>query len=87
MDTYTATEQSFKNGYSKGKPKWISVAERLPEVNQRILVFYKEDGVNMGCFAGGHSFRVRLWKDQMLPDLVTHWMPLPDPPKNKEENL
>ena len=84
MDKYTAAEQAYKNGYAKGKKdalEWIPVEEKLPEVNQRVLVFSKEDGVNMGCFAGGHSFRVRLWKDQMLPDLVTHWMPLPETPK------
>lgn len=32
MDERDMFEQAFKNGYEKGKPKWIPVTERLPDV-------------------------------------------------------
>ena len=45
MDKHTATEQAFKNGYAKGyeagKPKWISVKERFPDVVQSYVVVVK----------------------------------------------
>ena len=31
MKEYDATEIAYRNGYADGKPKWISVKERLPE--------------------------------------------------------
>ena len=42
MDNYTLTEQAYKNGYEAGKPKWISVEERLPEVLDLYLVVVKQ---------------------------------------------
>ncbi len=32
MNLHDAIEQAYKNGFEAGKPKWISVAEQLPEV-------------------------------------------------------
>ena len=60
-------------------PQWISVKERLPEENKKVLVstitlkneveavYYKE-----GLF---------LLHGILLDDLITHWMPLPQTPK------
>ena len=72
--------EHFKNG-------WISVKERIPEATDVYLVnavhrYNKNDGYR--------SPQIRLYfKDdnewQGLPDLyeVTHWMPLPEPPKEE----
>lgn len=35
MDEHTASEQAYKRGLEDGKPKWIPVTERLPEVATR----------------------------------------------------
>lgn len=48
---------------------WIPVEERLPEEGQTILVWYKD---------GGFGMTVNVF-DEM--ENVTHWMPLPLPPK------
>lgn len=64
-------------------PKWISVEERLPETYSTVLVAYKdaygETSVGAGILCNyadwvGHGFA-------MKRDAVTHWMPLPEPPK------
>ena len=51
--------------------EWISVTERLPDVGKNVLVYSEFDGVSVD-YHGGDSFGYAL---------VTHWMPLPQPPK------
>lgn len=76
MDIHAATEQACRNGYEAGyeagAPKWIPMAERLPENGQQVLryhgmawnpkitlvFYYKNDEQLYG------------WCD------VTHWMPI-----------
>ena len=56
---------------------WISVKDRLPEEKQRVIVRCAIVGTTVGWI---------LWGEWMT-DLgcgcadVTHWMPLPKPPK------
>lgn len=66
-------------------PQWISVEDRLPEPGERVLV---TDGAFVGeayrTIGGawrrydGVLFQVCLGSD------VTHWMPLPEGPKEEE---
>ena len=77
MKIYEATEQAYKNGYEAGKPKWISVKERLPEEDTAVLT-YRESGIEVEC--RWH----RGWdNDEFTCCQVTHWMPLPEPPKGE----
>ena len=71
-------------------PHWIPVTERLPEMGKEVLVSDKHKGVNIawivGCFSkDGASFEWACesdgWIDDQLP--ITHWMPLPGPPKEE----
>ena len=62
--------------------KWISVNERLPEEKVNCIVHYKhaycdnDDYWAIGiCFYDGEKFQMD-WSYK-----VTHWMPLPKPPK------
>jgi hypothetical protein len=74
--------------------KWISVKDRLPEPNVRVLVrdpsipeFPRNDSnVVIGHLRGTNSYFLSgTW---FVPDgfgQVTHWMPLPEPPKDAKE--
>ena len=64
--------------------EWISVKDRLPEEKANCIVYYKhaycdnDDYWAIGiCFYDGEKFQMD------LPYKVTHWMPLPEPPKGE----
>ena len=64
--------------------EWIPVEERLPEEKVNCIVYYKhaycdnDDYWAIGiCFYNGEKFQMD-WSYK-----VTHWMPLPKPPKGK----
>ena len=86
MTIHDATEQAYKNGYEQGKKdatKWIPVTERLPEDMDWVLCA-SIDGVV-------HILRYDYITDDWdvfgrqntcyRTGFVTHWMPLPEPPK------
>lgn len=56
------------------QPKWISVEERLPEPGKWVLAY---------CGSYANWFVLNKWCGtewlHVMP--VTHWMPLPEPPK------
>lgn len=62
--------------------EWISVEDRLPEDGQYVHV-YLSYGKQATCvfFADRNSF-VDSLRFQHSNGGVTHWMPLPEPPKN-----
>ena len=64
--------------------EWISVDDRLPEEKVDCIVHYKHAYCNNDgywaigfCFYDGEKFRID------LAYKVTHWMPMPDPPKGE----
>ena len=64
--------------------EWISVDERLPEEKVNCIVHYKHAYCNNDgywaigfCFYDGEKFQF----DQAYK--VTHWMPIPQPPKGE----
>ena len=64
--------------------EWIPVEERLPEEKVNCIVYYKhaycdnDDYWAIGiCFYNGEKFQMD-WSYK-----VTHWMPLPKPPKGE----
>ena len=76
----------YEKGYRDGleASKWISVKERLPEVEADILAYIGE-GSFVVCWMTHDGY----WQCPaylMDKDDVTHWMPLPRPPKEKGEN-
>ena len=66
--------------------EWISVEESLPEDRVATLVFPSPAGkVYEGAWRSNGRWWSRDYSAGQLKDGgITHWMPLPDPPKTKE---
>ena len=91
MDKYTATELAYKHGYEKGyeagKPKWIPVSERLPNHFGDFIVAVKEGTGNRYSDYASYDPYQQKWRTGLMlgrMDEVTHWMDLPEPPKEGE---
>lgn len=76
----------------KKVPKWIDVDERLPDKNENVLIaangyvhsaaYYEySDGMAFSTETGDDIFCAGHGKDK-----VTHWMPLPEPPKEEHHD-
>ena len=64
--------------------KWISVDDRLPKPSKRVLIYSRHGFCESAFYIGvPEEWRVA-WNHEMLDaDSVTHWMPLPEPPKGE----
>ena len=61
--------------------KWISVNDRLPEhrvmgISVDVIVFDGKD-----VFQDCYDYEFNNWCKNKYKSIVTHWMPLPEPPK------
>ena len=84
----------YSEGYRK-QSEWISVDERLPDNYRAVLVAC--DGLTIGGYAqiaigsyGGGFWSIAdadgtMYLTKYMRCVVTHWMPLPEPPKMKGE--
>lgn len=61
------------------KPRWIPVTERLPKKWTWVLVCF--DGADVPSTAFVNSTSNWIGEDMYTNYDVTHWMPLPKPPK------
>ena len=80
-------------------PKWIPVTERFPEPvsaqtrrkTKPVLLYSPKGGFYVGWYFGkdyrGHLFTNRTSRDsrQYITTKITHWMPLPEPPKEEDD--
>ena len=65
--------------------QWISVNDRLPEKEQKVLVFYKAIGEKNRIHNDVIATNWRKSNGDFIPVRdyeITHWMPLPEPPKD-----
>ena len=85
----------------KEKERWISVKDRLPEEKenplrldfQEVICFCDFGGVPKRTDVRTYGFGKRHWENEphfwhgptMMDGVVTHWMPMPEPPKGDEE--
>ena len=64
--------------------EWISVKDRLPESDVYVFVFLRNrDGYRYKYAFARHFGRRWIRSDNRY--FVTHWMPLPEPPKEVED--
>ena len=62
------------------QPKWISVEERLPENDDNYLVFTSDrNAAEIATYYGDGEWLTHDFTN--LTPLVTHWMPIPQMPK------
>lgn len=62
--------------------KWISVKERLPEIGGKYIVCTSNPSVYLTRFiklCEGGAFQTDIYP------YITHWMPLPEPPKEEKD--
>lgn len=70
------------------KTRWIPVEERLPEPGKKVLAFWKRGIETYVDFAYrmdgsmGERWRYKNWVAP--PDVITHWMHLPEGPEEDE---
>ena len=73
-------------------PRWIPVEERLPESDDNVLVIVNgecktmtfEEAYMLASYYPGEGWIVEEYEDWENP-VVTHWMPLPEPPKEVQK--
>ena len=68
--------------------QWIPVTERLPEEKQLVLAVCKSGKMFVGYYWNCHGtiiWAIRTARDstKKITQIVTHWMPLPDPPEGE----
>ena len=70
--------------------KWISVKDRLPDKNGEYLCRWINKSVSdaeyestFGSFGYWFDFWEDEYKDWISYEGITHWMPLPEPPKGE----
>jgi hypothetical protein len=95
---YTIARDGFYQGYQAAKDqspdatKWISVKDRLPEINQQFIAFVENKEVCNCCryqnrsSDNSPSFYASTKTGLLICGLesISHWMPLPAPPKEEK---
>lgn len=83
--------EAYDKGIKAGRNKvWISVKDELPECGKRVIV---TDGVFVGeAYLNGNNKWIRYYcgffdgdMERILETKMTHWLPMPVPPKKEEK--
>lgn len=88
FNTFKFADHLIANGVTIEQPQWISCAERLPVRDGSYLICTDRGTVftshfyRAKTFLDGHT-RKASWSKRGVTS-VTHWMPLPQPPKEDE---
>lgn len=71
---------------------WVSVKDRLPDHSCTVLTYHDYGGMQVLDYSMKHKlFNCHDWNkkaelDSIKIESVTHWQPLPEPPKEVDEN-
>ena len=71
--------------------RWISVDDKLPDSDTTVLVWYTADSLfgRFGDYGVTHYRESSGWSKATLigdDQAIFYWMPLPEPPKDGEDN-
>lgn len=72
--------------------KWLSIEDRLPEKQNDVLMYFASGNMAVGFWHDQDEY-ITFWRaytdDEFYTDcdcMPTHWMPLPEPPKEEKED-
>ena len=65
---------------------WISVKDRLPEEENACLAVDNERRVVIGRYKSAGNCSVSWYSTMIFFPPITHWMPLPEPPKEDKDD-
>lgn len=86
IENTTLADHLISNGVTV--QRWIPVSERLPEKEGTYITTTNATGRSQGVLVQEYVYRNGVgkwrWHDRYSPWTVTHWMPLPEPPKECE---
>ena len=81
---YNTVAKDLYELYGWRKQEWISVDERLPDKEGTYLTYTDKDKMLMDIFCIYPSHGTEFWVGGN--GKVTHWMPLPPPPKENKND-
>ena len=97
IDIKSGMRAAYDEGYNAGikaaRPKWISVDERLPEIRDLVLVIANGKPCEHTTLVNAVLI-ASYWGDEgWIADgfdgwdklVVTHWLPLPEPPTTEQK--
>lgn len=61
--------------------EWISVKDRLPSAGESVICYRADDGWQVICDYMDDDFFYICDDELTIYHAITHWMPLPEPPK------
>jgi hypothetical protein len=62
--------------------QWISVGERLPGNERRVLILYRyKDSVKLTPFIGEYNPFEGYWRNMLNDVSIEYWAEIPEPPK------
>lgn len=72
-----------RKGFGK-QNSWIPVSERVPEIDQKVLIYTKTEIITCGWYTEAHGLAYNKGFETengfMWLATASHWMPLPGPP-------
>lgn len=83
-DEHWEAYQHWFYNYMNDVPKWIPVTERLPEEYVNVLCYCSRNK-QYGCGEWSKEDNGTIYWSGLNGMIPTHWMPLPEPPKEETE--
>lgn len=62
--------------------EWISVKDKMPEFDEYVLIYAKGEIVRAFLYTTKYGNFWSTCEDDIRHADVTHWMPMPQPPKD-----
>ena len=81
-DDYRAIMEYIEEVPAQPEQRWIPMKERRPEKDGRYLCTFQGKAVHICMYLNG-CFRIYGYNED---NLITAWMPLPEPYKEEEQN-